>query len=323
MQRGCPKCGRMIDRTYTKCPYCHYDFEKLDVFYEKNANRKYIESSNYAGFIKRLVANLLDSIIFAIILAPIATAIYMSKIDINKYKYAIGMIGYFMNILYFSIMERTNMRGTFGKYIVGIQVVDTNENPITFAHAVVRNMAKILNALTLGIGFLMCGFTKKKQTLSDKAAGIYVINRLELQIEDPLDYANPWARFFAYLLDQAFIAGICYGLIYLVGFLTAKVPNLSVPLTFTLGIAKYILAFVIVLFYYPFHESTSGSTIGKKIMHIELTNLDGEKMNFVKAFIRQFFIALDVETFGYLLPLVDKKRQTVTDKIFKTVVINR
>ena len=27
MERGCPSCGRMIDASSSKCPYCNYEFQ--------------------------------------------------------------------------------------------------------------------------------------------------------------------------------------------------------------------------------------------------------------------------------------------------------
>ena len=42
MNKGCPKCGRTIDRDYKLCPYCNYDFKEIDTFF-KNIKLKNIK----------------------------------------------------------------------------------------------------------------------------------------------------------------------------------------------------------------------------------------------------------------------------------------
>ena len=43
MQKGCPKCGRMIDANVTNCPYCNYSFKDIDNFFKKVSDDNYIE----------------------------------------------------------------------------------------------------------------------------------------------------------------------------------------------------------------------------------------------------------------------------------------
>jgi uncharacterized RDD family membrane protein YckC len=40
-----------------------------------------------------------------------------------------------------------------------------------------RTLAKYLSILTVGIGFVICGFTKKKQALHDKITRCLVLRR--------------------------------------------------------------------------------------------------------------------------------------------------
>jgi len=100
-------------------------------------------------------------------------------------EFIVYLIGtYFMMILtiligewlYFALME--SMKGaTLGKMALGIIVTDMNGNKITFGRASGRYFAKIISSLTLGVGYIIAGFTQQKQALHDIIAGCLVINK--------------------------------------------------------------------------------------------------------------------------------------------------
>lgn len=79
--------------------------------------------------------------------------------------------------LYSVLMESSEAGATIGKQMVRIRVVDTNGQRISFGRANGRFFAKILSDLILLIGYLMVGFTQKKQGLHDILAGTLVIQR--------------------------------------------------------------------------------------------------------------------------------------------------
>jgi uncharacterized RDD family membrane protein YckC len=91
-----------------------------------------------------------------------------------------GVIGfmvfiYIAIILYFPILESSNWQATIGKRAVGIKVIDLDGKRITFPRALGRFFAKIISGLVLYIGFIMAGFTERKQALHDIIAGTLVI----------------------------------------------------------------------------------------------------------------------------------------------------
>jgi uncharacterized RDD family membrane protein YckC len=57
-------------------------------------------------------------------------------------------------------------------------VTDLEGRRIGFGRATGRYFAKILSSLTLFIGYLMAGFTEKKQALHDMIAGTLVLRKL-------------------------------------------------------------------------------------------------------------------------------------------------
>ncbi|OOG60709.1 transporter [Rhodanobacter sp. B05] len=78
--------------------------------------------------------------------------------------------------LYFAICESSPWQGTLGKLALGIRVTDLQGHRISFPHALVRYLAKFLSVLTFGIGFLMAGWTRRKQGLHDMLARTLVLN---------------------------------------------------------------------------------------------------------------------------------------------------
>lgn len=64
-----------------------------------------------------------------------------------------------------------------GKIALGLKVTDMNGQKIDFVKALTRNIAKILSAILLLIGYIMAGFTEKKQALHDVLTGCLVVKK--------------------------------------------------------------------------------------------------------------------------------------------------
>lgn len=77
--------------------------------------------------------------------------------------------------LYEALMTSSSKQGTVGKMALGLKVTDTQGNRITFLRATARYFAKWINGFTLYIGYIMAGFTDRKQGLHDMIASTYVI----------------------------------------------------------------------------------------------------------------------------------------------------
>jgi uncharacterized RDD family membrane protein YckC len=75
------------------------------------------------------------------------------------------------------LMESSAKQATVGKMALGLVVTDLNGNRITFARATGRYFGKALSSLILHIGYLMAGFTPKKQALHDIIAECLVVKQ--------------------------------------------------------------------------------------------------------------------------------------------------
>jgi uncharacterized RDD family membrane protein YckC len=72
-------------------------------------------------------------------------------------------------------MESSPLQATIGKLAVGLRVTDLQGQRISFGRATGRFFAKWLSGAILLIGYLMAGFTEKKQALHDRIAGCLVL----------------------------------------------------------------------------------------------------------------------------------------------------
>jgi uncharacterized RDD family membrane protein YckC len=77
--------------------------------------------------------------------------------------------------LYEALLTSSVKQGTLGKMALNLKVTDKEGRRLSFAHATGRYFAKLLNRFTLYIGYIIAGFTQRKQALHDFIAGTYVI----------------------------------------------------------------------------------------------------------------------------------------------------
>ena len=80
-------------------------------------------------------------------------------------------------LLYWSLMESSKYQATVGKIALGLKVTDLDGNSLDFVKSLIRNVCKIISGMILFIGYIMAGFTEKKQGLHDIIAGTLVVKK--------------------------------------------------------------------------------------------------------------------------------------------------
>ena len=138
-------------------------------------------STNYAGFWLRVLASILDQLvlilpgfIFGFVAGLVLGAAGASKLSIQL---AGNLVGLVIGWLYFACMESSSHQATPGKLVLGLRVTDESGQRIGFGRASGRHFGKFVSAIILGIGFLMAGFTARKQALHDLMAGTLVLRK--------------------------------------------------------------------------------------------------------------------------------------------------
>ncbi len=164
----------------------------------------------YAGFWKRFLAIIIDGIVISVIQSILFFPLYLffglsffpfmnpekfesnfSAVSVSQTSddfstavaitaiggiFFIALISTALQWLYFALMESSSKQATLGKMALGIKVTDLDGNGISFGRATGRYFGKILSGMILYIGFLMAGWTQKKQALHDLLAGCLVVN---------------------------------------------------------------------------------------------------------------------------------------------------
>ncbi len=137
----------------------------------------------YAGFWRRFAAYWIDWFIFFAIEMFIAAARGIplnARQDIESVEFAKNLLfGVLIGWLYAAFFESSPWQATIGKRAMDIYVTDLKGRRIGFAKATGRFFGKLISALVLGIGFIMIGFTERKQGLHDQLAGCLVVRRKE------------------------------------------------------------------------------------------------------------------------------------------------
>ncbi|HOW26484.1 MAG TPA: RDD family protein [Bacteroidales bacterium] len=165
-------------------------------------------TTTYAGFWWRFLAYLIDDIILSfatfIIFTPVWAVMGFSLfrmanwsdpdwnfdhgMDPGAWQFIGSVVGLailtgFLSVviqwLYYSLMESSKYQATLGKMAVGARVTDLEGNRISFARATGRYFGKIISGMILMIGYIMAGFTEKKQALHDMIANTLVIKVLK------------------------------------------------------------------------------------------------------------------------------------------------
>ncbi len=146
----------------------------------------------YAGFWLRVVAYIIDRFAIGIPLVLFDVCVLVAFGFVGRgarvidsdgqlngtfllMEIALSFVGLFVYWLYFALMESSAWQATLGKKALGLRVTDMAGQRIGFGRASGRFFGKIISGLTVCIGYIMAGFTPRKQALHDMIAGTLVV----------------------------------------------------------------------------------------------------------------------------------------------------
>lgn len=193
----CSKCGANVADTATFCGACGQPIGGIVV-----AQAAVVPpmpgvvarpTIAYAGFWLRFVAWIIDRILLQVV-AWIILLPFMASLGFRgmfgrppRPEDAFLMLGSFFRFaliallidwLYYALLESSMWQGTLGKKVLGLEVTDLQGHRVSFGRATGRFFGRIISAMILCIGFIMAGFTEKKQALHDILAGCLVIRKV-------------------------------------------------------------------------------------------------------------------------------------------------
>ena len=127
----------------------------------------------YAGFWIRFAAMLIDGLLVAAIFVPL----FILSIFINPILAVVAYFAMFGFQIFYEIYFTGKYGATYGKKWLGIKVVNENGEVIGYGGATIRWLGRIVVSFTIGIGYIIIGFTEKKQGIHDMIAKTYVIEQ--------------------------------------------------------------------------------------------------------------------------------------------------
>jgi uncharacterized RDD family membrane protein YckC len=210
----CSKCGSEISNATAFCPTCG---QAVTVLVARAASLSPMAIAQippapmappsasyggvaYAGFWLRFVAYMIDGFVsllaFLILLVPFfiltGAGAALSKIgsgeDIDNHVAAFLSVGFLLGFfgtiflvswLYYALSESSSWQATLGKKMLNLKVTDMTGQPISFGRASGRFFAKIVTGMIpLMIGYIIAGFTEKKQAIHDMIASCLVLRKI-------------------------------------------------------------------------------------------------------------------------------------------------
>jgi len=138
----------------------------------------------YAGFLVRLLAALLDLFFLAVVQLFMLLLIeprffYMPQIYLaGQASLGVYLFGSLSAWLYSAIFECSAWQATPGKRLLGIRVMNERGEALSFWLTSLRFVGKVISVGLLGVGFLLILFTPRKQALHDLLVGSLVVQIL-------------------------------------------------------------------------------------------------------------------------------------------------
>ena len=123
----------------------------------------------HAGFWRRAAAAVVDGLV---LLVPNVLIVYVLGNTWGGFAAQLAL-----NAAYFASMHSSAAQASLGKRALGIKVTSLGGGRIGLGRALARVPAMWLSGVLLAIGFLIAGFTRRKQALHDFMCGTLVVNR--------------------------------------------------------------------------------------------------------------------------------------------------
>lgn len=187
VQLRCPSCGANLAEGQEICSACGQAANDDSLAQSGSTERSNAGRARpvvYAGFWLRALAYTLDSLLVGIVIGFAVLRPLMERAGIpqdnpwvlftgnSRQIVAINLLVAMAGWLYWALLESSAWQATLGKRVFGLQVTDLAGRRVSFARASGRHFGKLIFP-----GFILAGFTEKKQALHDMMAGCLVIRK--------------------------------------------------------------------------------------------------------------------------------------------------
>ncbi|HXB10711.1 MAG TPA: RDD family protein, partial [Bacteroidia bacterium] len=243
-------------------------------------------------------------------------------------------------LLYYSFWESSKFQATPGKLAARIRVMNASGDRISFLRALGRNLCKIISGIILLIGYMMAGWTEKKQALHDLITDCVLVRTEAVHPATPYAYAGFWRRFVAWILDAVLVYIIVSPINFI--FLPAWYKDIMTNIFKTMRegnqmpippindiILVSVISTVSTLIHYLYFASWESSkhqaTPGKLAIGIKVVDIHGQRLSFWRASGRYANKIMSGITLliGYMMAGWTEKKQALHDEIADCLVIKQ
>ena len=141
-----------------------------------------------AGLTQRFVAAFLDSVVIGSVQFVLTVLIFLALAGgagmVRAALVPFLLVGLVGGAMYYALMESSSRRGTLGKIAVGIEVTDMDGFKLDFSEALWRHLGRLVSIMTLGLGFLMAGWSEQGLALHDRMSATRVVLKEEVFEEE-------------------------------------------------------------------------------------------------------------------------------------------
>jgi uncharacterized RDD family membrane protein YckC len=145
----------------------------------------------------------------------------------------------------------------------------------------------------------------------------------QFQAASALRYVGVGRRLFALIIDGVILGVIEVALGYAFGGAHMADGNVSISLT---GLPAVIIGLVPIL-YFVVLEAVMGGTLGKLLLGMHITKLDGSRIGLGSSIVRNLLRVIDILPVAYILGAIliwtSPSKQRLGDRVAHTVVVRR
>jgi uncharacterized RDD family membrane protein YckC len=139
------------------------------------------ERAVYASLTRRLVAALID-LLFVVLLCfgtgmALGGVFGLARVSPSRAVLISMVVGWLIAAVYKIGLQCSEFQATIGKLALGIKVTDREGQRLTLLRSMARYASELVSAVSMSVGYVMAGFTGRRQALHDILAGTLVVRR--------------------------------------------------------------------------------------------------------------------------------------------------
>ncbi len=155
------------------------------------------------------------------------------------------------------------------------------------------------------------------------------------------NYAGFWLRFVAFIIDGIILGAVQFiAIMPILGImgigLANDLPNFDAAdetqaismigqVMAVAGVSQFVFLIIQTLYYTLLESSNYQASIGKMVLGLKVTDINGNKLDFTKALVRSIskIISSMILLIGYLMAAFTEKKQALHDMIAGTLVVKK